>query len=137
MFKKGEVSTETDKKPFIFTLVALAGGTAATVLLFVLSGGDALAIFAGVLFAIVTLAAAAVMVALVTDRAYIEDGTLYMSYMFKKRKVAIKDIGKISLSDEVYRVYGKDGAEVGTINAKLTSVGDVIFALDRSGVNFT
>ena len=136
MFKKGEVSTAVDKGPFIFTLAALVPGAAVTVLLFVLGGGEALAIFAGIMFAIVTLAAAAVMFALLTDRVYIENDTLYMSYLFKKREVAIKEIGKITLRDEIYYVYDKSGAAAGTFNAKLTGVGDVIFALDRSGVNF-
>ncbi|MBO7385868.1 MAG: sulfite exporter TauE/SafE family protein [Clostridia bacterium] len=110
---------------------------AAAVLLFVLSKGDALAIFAGIMVAIVAVAAGAVLFALVTDRAYIDNGVLYMSYLFKKQSIPISDIGKITLRDEVYYIYGKNGAAAGTINAKLTSVGDVILALDKSGVNFT
>ena len=136
MFKKGQVSTETDKGPFLFTLIALIVGLIVTVLLFALSEGNALAIFAGIMVAIVTASAAAVMFSLLTDRAYIDNGVLYMSYMFKKKSILIKDIGKITLRDDVYYVYGKNGAEAGTINAKLTSVGDVILALDKSGVNF-
>ena len=136
MFKKGEISTEIDQKPFLFTLIALIVGLIVTVLLFVLGGGEPLAVFAGILTAIVTLAAGAVLFALLTDKAYIENKTLYMSYMFKRASIPIEKIGKIALKDEVYRVYDKNGAEVGTINAKLTAIGDVIFALDRSGVNF-
>ena len=136
MFKKGQVSTEVDKKPFAFSLIAFTVGTAAAVLLFVLSKGDALAIFAGIMVAIVAVAAGAVLFALVTDRAYIDNGVLYMSYLFKKQSIPISDIGKITLRDEVYYIYGKNGAAAGTINAKLTSVGDVILALDKSGVNF-
>ena len=137
MFRKGQVSTEVDKKPFVFSLIAFTVGTAAAVLLFVLSKGDALAIFAGIMVAIVAVAAGAVLFALVTDRAYIDNGVLYMSYLFKKQSIPISDIGKITLRDEVYYIYGKNGAAAGTINAKLTSVGDVILALDKSGVNFT
>ena len=136
MFKKGQISTEVDRGPFLFTLAALVGGAAVTVLLFVLGSGEPLAVFAGIMVAIVTAAAGAVMFALLTDRAYIDNGILYMSYLFKKRSVPIGDIGKITLRDDVYYVYYKNGAAAGTINAKLTSVGDVISALDESGVNF-
>lgn len=136
MLKKGQVSTSVDKGPFVFTLIALVAGTAVTALLFVFSGGDPLAIFAGVLFAIVTSAAGGVMFALVTDKVYIENGVLYMSYLFKKRSVAINEIGKISYKDDIYYVFDKKGAAAGNFNAKLTSVGEIIAFLDRSGVNF-
>lgn len=137
MFKKGQISTEIDKGPFWFSLIAFAGGTVAAVLLFLFSKGAALAIFAGIMVAIVAVAAGAVLFAMLTDKAYIDSGTLYMSYLFKKQSIPIDDIGKITLRDEVYYVYGKNGAAAGTINAKLTAVGDVILALDKSGVNFT
>ncbi|MBR0232043.1 MAG: hypothetical protein IJQ53_07460 [Clostridia bacterium] len=136
MFKKGQVCTETDKGPFWFTLIAFVFGTAGTVLLFVLGGGDGLAVFAGILLGIVALSAGGVLFALVTDRAYIESGVLYMSYLFKKKSIPVEEIGKIALKDEVYYVYDKKGAVSGTINSKLTGIGDLIFALDKSGVNF-
>ena len=137
MFKKGQVSTEVDKRPFIFTLSALAAGLIMTVLLFVLGRGNGFAVFAGILFSVVTAAAAAVLFALLTDRAYIEDGVLYMSYLFKKKSIKIEDIGRIELKDDVYHVYDRKNVKAGTMNAKLTSIGDVIFALDRKGVDFT
>ena len=136
MFRKGQVSTEVDKGPFIFTLTALAVGLIATVLLFVFGRGEGLAVFAGILLALVTLAAAAVMFAILTDKAYIDGGVLYMSYMFKRRSIPVKDIGRITLKNDVYYVYDKKDAQAGTINAKLTAVGDIVFALDKSGVNF-
>lgn len=136
MFKKGQASTEVDKAPFIFTLVSLVAGLAVTVLLFVLGKGDGLAVFAGILFAVVTLAAAAVLFALVTDRVYIDDNELYMSYLFRRKSIQIKDIGKITFADDLYFVFDKKGSKIGTMNAKLTSIGDVIFALDKAGVNF-
>ena len=136
MFKKGQVSTEVDKGPFLFSLIAFVVGSAVTVLLFVFGKGEPLAIFAGIMVAIVAVAAGAVLFALVTDKAYIENGVLYMSYLFKKKSVPIGEIGKITLRNEVYYVYYKNGAAAGTINAKLTAVGDVILALDQSGVNF-
>ena len=136
MFRKGKISTEVDKGPFLFTVITLAGGAAATALLFILAWREPLAIFAGILLGIVTLAAGAVLFGLLTDKAYIDGDILYMSYMFKKRSIAIGDIGKITLRNEIYNVYDKKGAEAGTVNAKLTAVGDVILALDKSGVDF-
>ena len=136
MFKKGQISTEVDKGPFIFTVIALVAGLTVTVLLFVLGKGDGLSVFAGILFAVITLAAAAVLFALVTDRAYIDGGVLYLSYLFKRRSIPVKDIGKITFADDMYFVFDKKDAKVGTINAKLTSIGEVLFALDKAGVNF-
>ena len=136
MFKKGQVGTEIDKGPFLFTLTALIVGAVVTVLLFVLGRGDGLSVFTGILVAIVTLAAGAVLFALLTDRAYIEGDVLYMSYLFKRKSIPIGMIGKIALRDDVYYVYDKNGAAAGTINAKLTSIGEVIFALDKRGVHF-
>ena len=136
MLKKGPISTEIDRGPFLFSLIAFIGGTSTAVLLFVLGKGDALAIFAGVLLSIVGLASGAILFAVLTDKAYIENGVLYMSYLFKKRSIPVKEIAKIELRNEVYSVYNKSGAVAGTINAKLTSVGDVILELDKSGVNF-
>lgn len=136
MFKKGQVSTEVDKGPFLFSLVAFVVSTAVTVLLFVLGGGAALSVFAGILVGIVALAAAAVLFALLTDKAYIDGGVLYMSYLFKKKSVPIKDIGRIAFRDDVYYVFDKKDEKIGTINAKLTAIGDVIFALDKNGVDF-
>ena len=136
MFKKGQISTEVDRGPFLFSLIAFIGGTTTAVLLFVLGKGDALAIFAGVMLSIVGVASGAILFAVLTDKAYVENGVLYMSYLFKKRSIPIKEIAKIELRNEVYSVYNKSGAIAGTINAKLTSVGDVILELDKSGVNF-
>lgn len=136
MFRKGQVSTEVDKGPFIFTLVALTVSLTVTVLLFTLGKGDGLAVFAGIMTAVITLAAAAVLFALLTDKAYIDGEVLYMSYMFKKKSVPVKDIGKITLSDDVYSVYDKKDNKIGTVNAKLTAIGEVIFALDKAGVDF-
>lgn len=136
MFKKGQVSTEVDKGPFIFTLAALIVSLTVTVLLFTLGKGDGLAVFAGIMTAVITLAAAAVLFALLTDKAYIDGDVLYMSYMFKKKSIPLKEIGKITLSGDVYSVFDKKGNKIGTVNAKLTAIGEVIFALDKAGADF-
>jgi hypothetical protein len=136
MFRHGEFSTECDRKPFFFTLAALAGSLTAAVLLFVLGGGEGLAIFAGVLCAIVGAAAALVMTAMVTDRAYVENGVLTMGYFFKKTQIRLKEIGKVSLKDDVYSVFNRKGELAGTINGKLTGIGEVLHAMDKNGVPF-
>ena len=76
------------------------------------------------------------MLALVTDRTYIEDGVLHMSYLFKRTAVPVGEIQKITYSDDVYTVYGKNGNVAGTMNGRLTGIGDVIHELDRIGVAF-
>ena len=136
MFRHGDISTETDKKPFLFTLVAFLGSLIATILIVVLGWGDGLAIFAGILLLIVAIAAGAVLFAMVTDQAYIQDETLYMRYMFRKAQVPLKQIAKIAYNDDVYTVYGRKGETIGTINAKLTGIDTILFKLDQSGVPF-
>ncbi|MBQ6680291.1 MAG: hypothetical protein IJM76_09805 [Lachnospiraceae bacterium] len=136
MFRHGRISTETDRKPFIFTVTAAAACGTGAVLLFVFGKGDALSIFAGVLLSIVFLAAAAVLFAMVTDCAWIGDGELHMGYLFRNKTVKLKEIGKICYKDDVYTVFGRDGQEIGSINAKLTGIGRVLHELDRQGVRF-
>ena len=136
MFKKGTISTETDKKPFFFALAALTGCLTAAVLIFVLGKGDALGIFAGVLLSIVAVAAAAVLFAMVTDRAYIQDDVLYMSYMFRRVRVPLPEIGKVTYKDNVYSVHNRKGDVLGTINGQLTGIDTILFALDKKGILF-
>ena len=135
MFRHGEIRTETDRKPFIFTLIACAVSLTAAVLLFVLAG-DGLGIFAGILLAIVGLAAGAVLFAMVTDRAYIEEGVLTMRYLFKKTQIPLAEIGKISLKDNVYSVFDQKEKLAGTMNAQLTGIGVILHALDQNKVPF-
>ena len=136
MFSHGNISTEIDKKPFIFTVVALSGSLAASVLLFVFSKGNGLAIFAGVMLGLVFLASAAVLFAMVTDQAYIENDTLFMCYLFRKSRIPLKEIGKVSYKDNVHSVYNKKGALVGTINSQLTGIDKILYQLEKSGANF-
>ena len=136
MFRHGEISTEADRGPFLFTLAAFLGCTTAAVLLFTLASGQALAVFAGILLAIVGLAAAAVLLAIVTDRAYVENGTLYMRYLFRRAEIPLDQIGRVSLKDDVYSVFDRRGALRGTINAKLTGIDRLLVELDKNGVSF-
>ena len=136
MFRHGACSTETDKKPFFFTLTGLVLCLAGTVLCFTFGLKEPLALFAGFLLAVVTIAALLVLLALVTDRAYIEDRVLYMRYLFRKRVVPLDKIGKITYKEDVYSVFDKSGNLIGTINGKLTGIDSVILELDKNGINF-
>ena len=136
MFRHGEISTETDKKPFFFALAAFLGCLIAAVFLFVFGGGEGLAIFAGVLLAVVAAAAGIVLFAMVSDRAYVENGVLHMSYLFHRRQIPLGEIGKVSLKDQVYSVFDRKGTLAGTINAQLGGVGIILHELDRNGVPF-
>ena len=136
MFRRGDISTETDKKPFLFTLIAFLGSLLAAILLFALGKGEGLAIFAGVLVAIVAIAAGIVLFAMVTDQAYIQDETLYMRYLFRKAEAPLKQIGKVTFKDQVYTVFDKKGNQIGTINGQLTGIDAILLKLDQSGVPF-
>ena len=134
MFKHGSISTETDKGPFFFSLASFIF-TGFFAFLFAGKGG-ALGILAGIILFIVCLASGATLFAMVTDRAYIEDGTLHMSYMFKKGAVKLEDIHKVSYKDEVYSVYDKRDNLVGTINGKPTGIGRIVTELDKRNIHF-
>ncbi len=136
MFKRGEISTETDRKPFFFTLLAFSVSLTAALLLFILGKGDGLAIFAGIMLSAVVLAAGAVLFAMATDRAFIRNDKLYMRYLFRRSEIALGEIGKISLKENVYSVYDRKGRLAGTINAQLTGIDRILFTLDKSGAPF-
>ena len=136
MFRHGEISTEVDQRPFVFTLIAFSGSLIAMILLLVFAWGDGLAIFAAILLFIVAAASGAVLLAIVTDQAYIEDDLLVMRYMFKHVQVPIKEIGKAACKDEIYTIYDRKGNTLGTINARLTGIDQILYKLDQSGVRF-
>ena len=68
--------------------------------------------------------------------ACVQDGILTMSYLFKKRQIAVKDIGSIRFKDDVYTVYDRKKGKAGTINALATGIDRVIGELNRNHVNF-
>ena len=136
MFRHGDISTETDKKPFLFTLIAFLGSLIAAILIFALGKGHGLAIFAGILLSIVAIAAGAVLFAMVTDQAYIQDETLYMRYLFRRAEVPLSQIAKISYQDQLYSVYDRKGSLLGTINGQLSGIDSLLFKLDQSGIPF-
>ena len=136
MFRHGEISTEVDKKTFVFTLLAFSVSLTAALLLFVLGAGEGLAVFAGILLSVVALAAGAVLFAMVTDQAFIRDDKLYMRYLFRRSEIALGEIGKITLRENVYSVFDRKGRLAGTINAQLTGIDKILFKLDKSGVSF-
>lgn len=136
MFSHGEISTEVDKKPFFFTVAAAAVSTAAAVLLFVLGRGNALAIFSGVLVAVVAAAAFAVLFAMLTDYAYVRDGVLTTRYLFKKRNIPFSDIGRVTCTDKVYRVFDRNGNVTATVNGMLTGIDKILYSMEKNGVRF-
>lgn len=136
MFRHGEISTEVDKIPFWFTLLAFAASLTGALLFFILGAGHGLAVFAGLMLSAVALVAALVLFALVTDRAYICGDRLCMRYLFRRSEAEIGEIGKISLKDDVYSVFDRKGKLLGTINAQLTGIDTILLKLDKSGVPF-
>ncbi len=133
MFKHGEFSTEVDKGPFFFTLAAFLGSLTAALLFFFVSGAP-LAIFAGILVSVVAIASGAVLFALTTDRVYILDDKLYMSYLFRKTAVPLNEIGRITCKDNVYSVYNRRDKLMGTINGQLTGIDKILYKLDECGI---
>ena len=136
MFKHGDVSTETDRKPFLFTLLAAVGSTVAAVLLFVFGKGAGLAVFAGVLTAIVAVASLVVLFAILTDYAYIEQDVLHTRYLFKKNRIPLADIGKVTCRENVYYIYGRRENLLGTVNGLLSGIDTILNALGNYGVRF-
>ncbi len=136
MFRHGDVSTEVDKKPFWFTLIAFVGSTAATVLLFVLGWGQALAIFAGILLAIVAVGSLVILFAMLTDYAYIDQGILRTRYLFKKTAVPLAEIGKVTCREKVYYIYNRRGDLLGTVNGLLSGIDSILGELENNGVHF-
>lgn len=136
MFRHGDISTEVDGKPFLFTLTAFLGSAAAAVLLFALGRGQMLAVFAGVLTAIVAAASLVILFAMLTDYAYIEQGVLRTRYLFKKARIPLDQIGKVTCRDKVYYIYGRRGDLLGTVNGLLSGIDPILMALENNGVRF-
>lgn len=136
MFRHGDISTETDRKPFLFTLCAFLGSLIAAVLILVCGGGQMLAVFAGILLLLLAAAAAAVLFAMASDQAYVRDDTLCMRYMFRRAEVPLSAIGRVEYKEDVYSVFDRRGDLLGTVNARLTGIDRVLNKLDQSGVRF-
>lgn len=136
MFRHGEISTEIEKGPFWFTIVVLIGGLTAAFAILHFAGTGAMNIVMAAFLGIMSLAAAAVLFALISDRTYIDNGTLYMRYLFKRSSIAVKDIGQVSFKDDVYTVYDRKKRKIGTINALAIGIDRIIGELNRNKVNF-
>ena len=76
---------------------------------------------------VVTLAAAVVLFAMISDCAYISDNKLHMNYLFKKNVIEVAKIGRVSLKDNVYTVYDRAGNV-------LTGVDTILYFLDKNGI---
>ena len=136
MLRHGEISTEADKGPFLFTLAVLCGSIVLACLILFVSGKSVINIVIRGFLVLMALAAGSVLFAMLTDYACIENGILTMSYLFKKNKIALKDIGSVSFKDDVYTVYDRKKSKVGTINALATGIDSVIGEMNKNHVNF-
>ena len=136
MFRHGEISTEADKGPFIFTLAVLAGSILLGTVILVFAGTGPLNIFFAGMCLIMAVCAAAVLFAMLSDYACIENDVLTMSYLFKKKTIALTDIGQVSIKDNVYTVYDRKKNKVGTINGLATGIDRVTGEMNRKHVNF-
>ncbi|MBR0137657.1 MAG: hypothetical protein IJM15_04540 [Erysipelotrichaceae bacterium] len=134
MFRHSEISTEVDRGPFIFTSAAFAGSILIILVILKLGKGNTLGYVSAALFGVVALASLAVLVGLLCDYAYIKDGVLYTHYILKGNQIALKDIGKLTLKDDVYTVYDKKGYTAGTINGLATGIDLILHELDRNGI---
>ncbi len=136
MLRHGEISTEADKGPFLFTLAALCTSVILAVVILTVSGLTAVNITIRAFLGLMALASGSVLFAMLTDYACVQDGILTMSYLFKKRQIAVKDIGSVRFKDDVYTVYDRKKGKAGTINALATGIDRVIGELNRNHVNF-
>ena len=130
-----KVSTKIDKKTLIFTIVALIICSVLSVFLLIKYKGNYLAIFAAIMFIVVAISSFVVLIGMLTDKAYIENNILYMSYIFKKSNVKLNEIGYIEFKDDVYHVYDKKNSEVGSINGLALGIDELIHELDINNVN--
>ncbi|MBR0082044.1 MAG: hypothetical protein IJP98_04840 [Clostridia bacterium] len=136
MFKHGDVSTETDRKPFLFTLIAASGSTIAAVLLFALGKGEMLSILSGVMVLIVAAVSWFILFVMLTDYAYIDQGVLRTRYLFKKTQIPLGEIQKVTCKENVYYIYGRREKPLGTINGLLSGIDSILEALENNGVHF-
>ena len=136
MFRHGEISTEVEKGPFWFTVAVLFGGIIFAFIILHFAGTGAMNIVIAAFLGVMSLASAAILFALITDYTYIDNGVLYMSYLFKRKSIAIKDIGQVSFKDDVYTVYDRKKAKIGTINGLATGIDRIMEELNRNRVNF-
>lgn len=136
MFSHGAVSTEIDRKPFLFTVIAASVSTVAAVLLFALTGGDALAIFAGILVSVVALVAWFILFVMLTDYAYADGDTLRTRYLLKKARIPFSEIDSVSCVEKVYYLRNRHGDVLATINGQLTGIDRILRELEKNGVRF-
>ena len=136
MFKHGSVSTEVDRKPFLFTVIAASVSTVAAVLLFALTGGNALAIFAGILVTVVELVAWFILFVMLTDYAYVDGDVLKTHYLLKKASIPFSEIDSVSCVEKVYYIRNRHGDVLATVNGQLTGIDGILHALEKNGVRF-
>ena len=130
-----KVSTKIDKKTLIFTIIALIMCSVLSIVLLIKYKGNYLALFAAIMLIVVAISSFVVLIGMLTDKAYIENNVLYMSYIFKKSNIKLNEIGYIEFKDDVYHVYDNKNNEVGSINGLALGIDELIHELDINNVN--
>lgn len=130
-----KASTKIDKKTLIFTIVALIMCSDLSIVLLIKYKGNYLALFAAIMLIVVAISSFVVLIGMLTDKAYIENNVLYMSYIFKKSNIKLNEIGYIEFKDDVYHVYDNKNNEVGSINGLALGIDELIHELDINNVN--
>ena len=130
-----KVSTKIDKKTMIFTIIALIMCSVLSIVLLIKYKGNYLALFAAIMLIVVAISSFVVLIGMLTDKAYIENNVLYMSYIFKKSNIKLNEIGYIEFKDDVYHVYDNKNNEVGSINGLALGIDELIHELDINNVN--
>lgn len=130
-----KVSTKIDKKTLMFTIIALIMCSVLSIVLLIKYKGNYLALFAAIMLIVVAISSFVVLIGMLTDKAYIENNVLYMSYIFKKSNIKLNEIGYIEFKDDVYHVYDNKNNEVGSINGLALGIDELIHELDINNVN--
>lgn len=130
-----KASTKIDKKTLIFTIVALIMCSDLSIVLLIKYKGNYLALFAAIMLIVVAISSFVVLIGMLTDKAYIENNVLYMSFIFKKSNIKLNEIGYIEFKDDVYHVYDNKNNEVGSINGLALGIDELIHELDINNVN--
>lgn len=130
-----KASTKIDKKTLIFTIVALIMCSVLSIVLLIKYKGNYLALFAAIMLIVVAISSFVVLIGMLTDKAYIENNVLYMSYIFKKSNIKLNEIGYIEFKDDVYHVYDNKNNEVGSINGLALGIDELIHELNINNVN--
>lgn len=136
MFRHSDISTEIDRKTFLYVAGALAISVITILAVLFKRPVSVMGYVIIVMMALMVLCCLAVLFGMISDYACIKDGKLIMHYMFKGAQIELTNIGKITFKDDVYHVFDKRGEEAGTINGLALGIDEILQELNRKSVNF-